>query len=300
MAIDMYPYANTSQWFADKYVGMRMGHVDKLVIHTTEGSFWPAYQGGAVAPHLTALPDYGAKALLWRQHYPLGMSSRALANAAGGVQTNTAGVVQVELIGTCDTKGPGMYWPAAPEWALQDLADLVMFLHTNWQLQLNWAPLWLPYPKSYGQSPARFTHTQWNTFRGICGHQHVPENDHGDPGLLPVEKIKGLLDMALTDADITKLCTSAAFKAAVRDAVWRAGWGGNRESGGTTEHADMRLYWASHPEYAAVATADALMSRAEDLADVFASKIAGQGVVTTDMIKDAVRQVLTEGTGGTP
>ncbi|GAA0464000.1 hypothetical protein [Streptomyces olivaceiscleroticus] len=26
--------------------------------------------------------------------------------------------------------------------------------------------------------------SQWNGFRGICGHQHVPENDHGDPGSL--------------------------------------------------------------------------------------------------------------------
>jgi hypothetical protein len=24
----------------------------------------------------------------------------------------------------------------------------------------------------------------WNAFKGVCGHSHVPENLHGDPGAL--------------------------------------------------------------------------------------------------------------------
>jgi hypothetical protein len=29
----------------------------------------------------------------------------------------------------------------------------------------------------------------WNAFTGHCGHQHVPENDHGDPGAFPITAI---------------------------------------------------------------------------------------------------------------
>ncbi|RMF59089.1 MAG: hypothetical protein D6746_08790, partial [Bacteroidetes bacterium] len=30
----------------------------------------------------------------------------------------------------------------------------------------------------------RFTIDEWNKFSGVCGHQHVPDNDHWDPGKL--------------------------------------------------------------------------------------------------------------------
>ncbi|MBD9700618.1 peptidoglycan-binding protein [Streptomyces sp. ID01-12c] len=33
------------------------------------------------------------------------------------------------------------------------------------------------------------TGTQWNSFRGWCGHQHVPENDHGDPGSMDFGRV---------------------------------------------------------------------------------------------------------------
>ncbi|MFD3560872.1 hypothetical protein ACFWVU_14500 [Streptomyces sp. NPDC058686] len=46
-----------------------------------------------------------------RQHFPANMSSRALVNRNGGVETNTLNVVQIELVGTCVKGGPGLYWP---------------------------------------------------------------------------------------------------------------------------------------------------------------------------------------------
>jgi hypothetical protein len=30
---------------------------------------------------------------------------------------------------------------------------------------------------------------EWEAFKGICGHQHVPENDHGDPGNFPIKRL---------------------------------------------------------------------------------------------------------------
>jgi hypothetical protein len=30
---------------------------------------------------------------------------------------------------------------------------------------------------------------EWDTFTGWCGHQHIPENDHTDPGALPIARL---------------------------------------------------------------------------------------------------------------
>jgi hypothetical protein len=33
---------------------------------------------------------------------------------------------------------------------------------------------------------------QWQGFSGVCGHMHVPENDHGDPGAIDFPRIIAL------------------------------------------------------------------------------------------------------------
>jgi hypothetical protein len=198
-----YPKADTrTQWFADNYRGSTIDP-NCGCLHTTETTDWPSYSGGATAPNLTGKPDCRGKRILWRQHYPDEMSARALQNDAGGVETNTANVVQVELIGTCD---PGtrdrwrregrkqdedfIFWPEAPEWALREVAALVADYHKRHGIKIDGPAKWLPYPSSYGQSnPNRMTFTEWHKFYGWCGHQHVPENDHGDPGALPWSRI---------------------------------------------------------------------------------------------------------------
>jgi hypothetical protein len=45
------------------------------------------------------------------------------------------------------------------------------------------------------------TYDEWLTFEGLCGHQHVCENDHGDPGALDIARLIGDDDMA-TPAEI--------------------------------------------------------------------------------------------------
>jgi hypothetical protein len=39
-------------------------------------------------------------------------------------------------------------------------------------------------------APQRFTADEWVRFSGVCGHQHVPGNDHWDPGVINVEAIR--------------------------------------------------------------------------------------------------------------
>lgn len=188
-----YPGANRSQWFAGKFPGASMTP-NVIVLHTTEGSGWPGYEGGGTAPHLTIRPDTRRKRLDVRQHLPLDRSARALRNKAGGVETNTLNCVQLELVGTCDPRQRGrgmMFWPEAPAWALEQLGDVLAELHElHPAIPLHSSVPFRPYPSSYGEGASqRLSAAGWRRFRGVCGHQHVPENDHGDPGALPIGKI---------------------------------------------------------------------------------------------------------------
>src|SRR5215471_9696728 len=69
-----------------------------ICIHSTEGNSFPGYNSGQSAPHFTIDVRTNEK----RQHVSMGLAARALANPSGGVETNRAGVIQIEVIGTCD------------------------------------------------------------------------------------------------------------------------------------------------------------------------------------------------------
>lgn len=197
-----YPGASTAYWYQNNYPGNAM-EVNVGVMHTTEGISVPTYSGGSVAPNFTAKPDIKNKRLVWYQHFDFDRSARALVNLSGGVETNTLNVVQIELVGTCDpthrTSWSGsqagvdyLFWPEAPDWALQELAKFVKWAHDNHNVKLEQWPQskWIAYPGSYGTSNGqRMTNSQWLDFNGWCGHQHVPENVHGDPGNLRMDKV---------------------------------------------------------------------------------------------------------------
>ncbi|MFE6993383.1 N-acetylmuramoyl-L-alanine amidase, partial [Streptomyces pharetrae] len=214
-----YPGASTAFWCQGRYPGSAM-EVNVVVLHTTEGRSLPSYDGGASAPNLTAVPDFTTQRLNWFQHFDIETSSRALRNLAGGVETNTLNVCQVELTGTCDPathakwKQAGyahIYWPEAPGWALRDLAEFLRWMNAEHRVPLVGPASWPAYPSSYANGGGqRMTGAQWGAFKGVCGHMHVPENDHGDPGALPFTKLIALAkggapveedDVALTDAD---------------------------------------------------------------------------------------------------
>ncbi|MGW6418853.1 peptidoglycan recognition protein family protein [Streptomyces sp. NPDC055055] len=195
------------------------------VIHTTEGPTLYDYQGGASAPTVTSVPDFKAKRLVHHQHFDVDESARALVNEPGGVQTNTANVVQWELVGTCDPATHAkwtrqgiehIYWPDPPDWAIRDVAALMRWLNEQHGIPLTGRSEWLAYPGSYGDSRVRMSNSEWTAFKGWCGHQHVPENDHGDPGALPFARILAAAKggttppkedpaMALSDADVDRI-----------------------------------------------------------------------------------------------
>lgn len=198
----IYPEANTTTaWYQDNFGGDDM-EVNVVCLHTTEGTTLPDYNGGGVAPNLTAVPDFANKRLKWYQHFQIDVSSRALVNKSGGVQTNTNNVCQVELVGTCDPAThkkwtaagyAHIFWPEAPDWALAEVAKFIKWMNGNHGVPLVAAKTWLPYPQSgNADSTARMSFSAWNAFKGVCGHMHVPENDHGDPGNIDIVSILAL------------------------------------------------------------------------------------------------------------
>lgn len=232
-----YPGASTAYWYQDTYGGSAM-ESNVGVIHTTEGRTVPSYGGGGSAPNFTALPDFRNKKLRWYQHFDFDVSSRALVNRPGGVETNTANAVQVELVGTCDErhdttwdgKRAGvdyLFWPDAPDWALAALGAFVKWAHDRHGVRPRSPLVWKPYKKgqvggSYGANGVRLTGAQWNAYYGWLGHQHVPENDHGDPGNIDFAKVLAYAtgsnppeedDMPISSDDARKVWTTDGFLA---------------------------------------------------------------------------------------
>lgn len=194
-----YPEASTSYWYQDNYPGSAM-ESNVGVVHTTEGMSLPSYGGGSSAPNFTALPDMKNHRLRFYQHFDFDVSSRALMNRSGGVETNTLNAMQLELVGTCDPKHRTswgsrragidyIFWPDAPDWALAELGKFVRWCHDEHGIKMRSTVRWTPYPESYGGGSYRLSGGEWRGYYGWLGHQHVPENDHGDPGNINFSRV---------------------------------------------------------------------------------------------------------------
>lgn len=199
-----YPKA-TRQDRSGAYPGSSQSQVGIIVLHTTESTGKAGYSGGATAPHL----EYHPGTRTWRQFFPITMTSRALANQSGGVQTNRhpAGMVQVEMCGTSGwSKSAKPSWPSVTDpQILGDIAHFLAWMNAEWGTPLTtpmdpW-PAWNNYAATN-----RLSASAWNAVRGIVGHSMVPENDHTDPGAFPIGKVLALAngdgeddDMKMTD-----------------------------------------------------------------------------------------------------
>ncbi len=157
----------------------------KALLHSTEGAKWEgavaAYQANNSWPHRTV---DGPRRIVVK-HLPLDVAARSLRNEAGGVETNREGtiLIQYELVGFAAT--PGLGWSAEDwEWFGREvLGPDCRATGVPVQSTLSW----VSYPASYGKSaPQRLSGAAWDAYDGICGHQHAPENTHGDPGAIPI------------------------------------------------------------------------------------------------------------------
>lgn len=189
------------------------------VIHTTEGSNIEAarsvYRNKMVAPHCTVDPARRIRL----QHLPLDRSAYALVNDNGGVETNRHGARQVEVVGFAAQTDE---WP--DEWIEWLATEVVRPISAA-------AGITGPGLTCYGEDAGwilatpnarqRMSFDAWNRFDGWCGHQHVPENSHWDPGALDLPRIVQLANNTgafgtMDDQQITKLFEDVAAQANAR------------------------------------------------------------------------------------
>lgn len=183
MTIEWLPYAQRSATFNG--AGSHLEGKWKIILHSTEGGTvngaLAAYRNSLSYPHLTIGPDR------IEQHCSFLVGATALQNIAGGVQTNRARTIQIEIVGYAASIG------ALPAETKIKLKRVLETLVDEFDIDTNDIPEFQRYPDAYGvlgrTNRVRFTADRWNNFNGICGHQHVPENLHGDPGNLNVRDL---------------------------------------------------------------------------------------------------------------
>lgn len=172
----------------------------KVVIHTTESgpgtlaairNLWRGSSNwGKGLPHFIAEGDRYVQLL------PLDVGAYTLQNSPGGADTNRSGpAIQVEIVGFARDEFTAAELDALGRW----LADLV---RAGVDLDLS------QHPRFYGEgdgivlasesSPIRMGAGAFTAFGGFCGHQHVPENDHWDPGHLDADRVETIARLHLS------------------------------------------------------------------------------------------------------
>lgn len=154
-------------------IGAPLNVPGKIVWHTTEGSSLPPYSGSH--PHFTI--DLEERRLY--QHVSIRSMAYALRNLAGGAETNRANAIQVEIIGFA---GRSHLWPDSH---YEQLAALARWIEKYAGVRRACSVRF----GGAGNLPARLGAAAWNAYAGHIGHQHVPEQDHWDPGALQIGKI---------------------------------------------------------------------------------------------------------------
>jgi hypothetical protein len=163
--------------------GSYIGTPWRLVIHTTETRGMPSYNSGLYAPHITYYPRFRT----FTQHTSFLTAARALRNKSGGVQTNRNNTLQMEMICYSDSSkvsGTGLSVADLTPDQLDDIERFIDFVHTDFGIQKIWPGRQAFSSYQSNKAGFRFTNSAWDEYNGVCGHQHVPENTHWDPGAL--------------------------------------------------------------------------------------------------------------------
>ncbi|WP_139246032.1 hypothetical protein [Geodermatophilus amargosae] len=154
------------------------------MLHTTEGPSITSAVGEFTAhnswPHLTIDPI--AKQAV--QHVPLDVAARSLAHPLGTPETNRANCVQIEIVGIATE---------SPTWSsdsLEFIAGWMRMVEEKVPIPRQSGMVFKSYPASAGlANGVRMNAADWAVFSGWCGHQHVPHQDHGDPGDIDIDHL---------------------------------------------------------------------------------------------------------------
>lgn len=162
-------------------------HQWKLLLHTTETPTGTALRLAQIhnwSPHFWVDPHTGEM----YQVIDTDRAGYALANKAGGVETNGDRVIQIEIIGYhYDTP----HWTdAKKKWFGENVVAPIFREHpidrNNFVVQHvpTQGGVW-----ARSNAPSRLQGADWDNYSGTLGHQNAPENDHVDPGGLDVATI---------------------------------------------------------------------------------------------------------------
>jgi hypothetical protein len=184
MTPSRYPPA---EWKGDGVSGGSfIGRPWRVVLHTTETAGMPSYNSGRAAPHLT----YDPKTYTWTQHTSFDVAARALRNRLGGVQTNRANALQIEVICYSNKaiadEQPYRLW--AGDLSPLQISDIQIFI--KWAAEeFGFNPVGpdrtaLSYAEANAPGFRVDGPTWYSSAYGVYGHQHIPEQTHWDPAAL--------------------------------------------------------------------------------------------------------------------
>jgi len=186
----------------------------RIVLHSTESSTYASalatYRSTGNSPHFTASLETGTFQVF--QHVPLDRSASALEHRPGTCETNHQSAVQIEVVA----------FAAKPAWP-QGLVDGVGTLLAWIAAQTGVPPVtpqWLPYPQSYGQSRVRMSPATWLAFAGVCGHEHVPNQSHGDPGAIPIDALLAHIVSPAPTPEVPTVAVNAPPVALLTHPTW--------------------------------------------------------------------------------
>lgn len=161
---------------------------DRAVLHTTEGDSiegaLSTWQNTKVPSHLVFDADEDRTV----QCLPFSVSAYALKNLPGGVETNRVGrTIQIEIVGHA---GDSPNWPVEK---LHRIGKLLRRVKDEGGVDFQFVAPEFVGPESgtiaSATAPQRMSQALWRSFNGVCGHQHVPENDHWDPGHINIAEV---------------------------------------------------------------------------------------------------------------
>ena len=164
----------------------------KLIWHTTESPWervdqmFDVLRDKDAAPHVVIGGRPGLKHPVVIQCIPFARSARALQHPSGTPETNRARAIQVEICG---------FAAESPRWSddiYAALANLAVLIEHRVQIRRASHHAFRSPGAAQRLSPERFV----SCASQHLGHQHVPNNDHGDPGALDIKRLFAFAEKA--------------------------------------------------------------------------------------------------------
>jgi hypothetical protein len=145
------------------------------VLHTTEGDNFDAME------RVLVNEGYEPQFLVGEageivQFISIKRASKALEHPAGTIDTNRLSAIQIEVCG----EAAHTNWPPAQRAAVE---RVMRFVEANAGVERSSAGV------TFVAGVRHMTDAAWRTFKGWCGHQHVPNNRHWDPGAIPIKEL---------------------------------------------------------------------------------------------------------------